>query len=160
MALGITFSAGQFLTASSLMALVDAARNSTAGINGQALSAGASETTTSATFVNCAGTGSTTSFSWTKKRSDTDALLKIDASALNATANAYIRFALRINGTDYELAGGAAGTIQSDFSGERVVSGIPAGTYTVQVRWRRSAGAGTPTRNENCWLSASVTECN
>ncbi len=139
--------------------LLNALTNSAAAVNAQALSAGASETTTSSTFVNCAGTGSVTSFSWTKFRDDTSALLYIAASFQPTTANAFARFGLSINGTDYELAGSAPGTSETELcAGADVVSDIPAGIYTVQCRWRRSAGSGTCQRNENNWLSAVCIE--
>lgn len=160
MGLGLTFYAGQPLTGSDLVALVNAARNSTAAISAVAVTAG-TDTTTSATYVNMAGTGSVTSFSWTKYRDDTDALLFMAAEFQAVTANAGPKFGLRINGTDYDMCSNAPGTSAYGHpSGTRVVSGIPAGVYTVQCRWFRLAGAGTPTRDTNCWLSASVTEIN
>lgn len=139
--------------------IINALTNSSAAINAQALSAGASETTTSATFVNCAGTGSVTSFTWTKYRDDTAAALFIGASFQPTTANAFARFGLSIDGTDYELAGAAPGTgVMSMCFGIDVVSDIAAGIYTVQCRWRRAAGSGTCQRNENNWLSAGCIE--
>lgn len=160
MGLGLTFYAGQALTGSDLVALVNAARNSTAGVNAFAVTAG-TDTTTSATYVNMAGTGALTSFSWTKYRDDTDALLFMAAEFQAVTANALPKFGLRINGTDYDVCGNAPGSgAYGHPSGQRTVSGIPAGTYTVQCRWFRFSGAGTPTRDVNCWLSASVTEIN
>lgn len=149
------FAGGNRLPASGLNALL----NSAEAISAQALGAGSSETTTSASFVNCAGTGAITSFSWTKRATNTAAIIGIAASFFPATANAGVRFGLLINGTDYELAGGAPGTsVPLDCVGFDVVTGIPAGIYTVQARWRRFNGAGTPTRNENHWMSAFAVE--
>jgi hypothetical protein len=128
-------------------------------LNAQAVTSG-TDTTTSATYVNMAGTGSVTTFSFTKRTANTRVKLEMNAGFTNAVGTSLVDFALQIGGTDYQMGH----TIQlvvtatQQFSGVRIVSGIPAGVYTVQCRWRREGGSGTPTRGSNEWLSASAEE--
>lgn len=126
-----------------------------AGVNALATTSG-SDTTTSATYVNLAGTGALTSFDFTKMEAATLIKVTLSASFTAVTNNAVAKFGVRINGTDYDIAQGApnAATQTTTVTGIRLISGIAAGTYTVQGRWLRAAGAGTPTRTvDNNWLT-------
>lgn len=134
------------------------------GISVLAVSSG-TDTTTSATYVNLAGTGATTSFSFVKRFAGTR--IRIDFSATFYTTNVATgpSFAVLLNGTDYEVARlkGAAVLANSRLhtSGFRYIpSGIAAGTYTVQGRWRALDAGGTLTRDVNDWLCISARECN
>lgn len=153
---GQTFSAGQRAVASPFTNIQY--QNET-GISNAATTAG-SDTTTSATYVNLAGTGSVTSFSFTKVLAATNLKVAISASWVAATNSANTRFAVLVNGVDYECCGGLAGTGAGYMTyGWQYIPGLAAGVYTIQGRWKRFAGTGTPTRDTNSWLSISVAEC-
>lgn len=131
------------------------------GINGRAVTSG-SDTTTSLTHVNMAGTGAVTSFTFVKRYTATRVRLDGAASVYvgggGATTNVVV--AARINATDYDLWETPCLVNERQFgTGFRYVTGIPAGTYTVQMRWRRTAATGTLTRDTADWLSASAREC-
>lgn len=128
-------------------------------INGQAVTAG-TDTTTSATYVNLAGTGATTSISF-PKRFDATALEVVMSPVFWANgASSGARFGARINGTDYDICQVAPpASARTGVSGVRkVAAGLAAGTYTVQARWLRYTGAGTLTRDTLDWFSMSVRE--
>ncbi len=121
--------------------------------------AGTSDTIASTSFANLGGSGH--SFSFTKQRSNTR--LRIDCSHTFTVTNADTgaEFGVRINGTDYRVAtlpGSLSLTHHFTASGVRHISGVPAGTYTVQGRWRRTNGTGTVTRDTNDWSSTSCME--
>jgi hypothetical protein len=132
------------------------------GVNGAAVTS-STDTTTSATYVNLAGTGSVTSFSFTKRYADTR--IRVDLSAgffVAGTGNSAARFGVQINGTDYDVVNrhiNPAST-HGEASGVRYITGVPAGAYTVQGRWRRSAGTQTLTRATDNWLSIAARETN
>lgn len=131
------------------------------GVNGAATTAG-SDTTTSGTFVNLAGTGAQTSFAFTKQFSSTFSRIKVEfhATLWVATAVAVGKFAVNINGTDYAVCQLSLPATLSHYqvSGTVYLPGIAAGSYTVQGRWARVSGTGTLTRDVNDWLSISAEE--
>lgn len=49
-------------------------------------------------------------------------------------------------------------SVHHQMSGSTIISGVPAGTYGVYPKWRRSAGAGTLTTDSNDWISMIVRE--
>lgn len=116
-------------------------------------------------------TGSTTSGSNTTLATASSSLLKrsaltrvevdLRASCFTTLAtNTEATFAVGLGGTDYDIAShfcNPTGTHLS-CSGIRYLTGIAAGTYTVTVRWRRTSGAGTLTRDANDTMSLSVKE--
>jgi hypothetical protein len=130
------------------------------GVNGQATTSG-TDSTVSGTYVNMAGTGAQVSFSLVKRWAYTRTRLHIAAGWFSATNACQGKFALNLNGTDYDLAtDNLAGANQGITStGFRTVSGIPAGTYTVTCRWLRASGTGTVSRTTGQWLSAEAVEC-
>lgn len=133
----------------------DAINRAQAGVNDSAATSG-TDTTTSASYVNLAGTGAVTSFSFTKRESDTRVKVFVAASATSAGSNSAVMFGVRIDGTDYDVVEGAFGGAgdAKTFVGVAFVSGVAAGTYTVQGRWKRTVGSGTPTRTAtNDWLT-------
>jgi hypothetical protein len=133
-----------------------------AGLNGTSTTG--NDDTVSATFVNMAGTAAVTTFSFTKlyAANVTRLQARMKQSFVAVGGNVMAEIALRINGVDYVMgaeAPGAAGEY-GYVSGERFITGVPAGTYTVQARWRRAAGGGANAarRDVNTWLSAMLEE--
>lgn len=129
-----------------------------AGINGTLTSG--TDTTVSATFVNIAGTGQVSSFSFTKLEAATRVKVTMSATFVAVTSNVVTTFGVLINGTDTVVCQFAPGTAASgSANGVAFISGLAAGTYTVQARWRRTAGSGTPTRTaSNDWLTVVCEE--
>lgn len=110
----------------------------------------ANDTTTSVTFVNMAGVNNLTSFQFEKMYDETRVRLDMAGGWFCTNTLTDAEFALRIDGVDYPLAfmGSSVGTDRLTYNGFDYVPGgtIAAGTYTVQARWRRPAGAGTLSR--------------
>jgi len=133
------------------------------GVNAVAVS-GTQDDTTSASYVNMAGTGAVTSFSFTKRFSSAQTRLKVEiiAGVFAVTSNAVVRMGVNINGTDYDICQqsmpNAAANDHELCAGIAYLTGIAAGTYTVQGRWKRISGTGTCRRDTSDWLSISVTE--
>lgn len=136
---------------------------STNGINGVAVSSGTDDTT-SATYVNMAGTGSVTSFSFTKRFSSAQTRIRVEilAGLFAVTSNAVARLGVNINSVDYDVAQvsmpSAAANDHEWCCGVAYLTSIAAGTYTVQGRWRRVSGTGTCRRDTSDWLSITATE--
>lgn len=119
------------------------------------------DTTGSATYVDLAGAGAVTSFPFTKRCAATRVKIELHASLFVAgTGNSAVRFGVQIGGTDYDIVNrhiNPAST-HAQASGTRHIESIPPGVYTVQGRWRRSAGTQTLTRGTDNWLSISAEE--
>lgn len=128
------------------------------GVSAKAVTSG-TNTTTSATYVDMAGTGSSTSFSFTKRY--TGSRIRVDVSAsMYVPANvSNVVVGVRINGTDYDLYEIPVLVNTRAFGvAFRYITGVASGVYTVQARWRRSSGTGTLTRDTADWLSVSARE--
>lgn len=121
--------------------------------------ASATDSTTSATYVDMVG--ASTSFSFTKGSSGTRLKVTMNVGAfISGAANTRPGFAVSIGGVDYDVVGMtinplATHTINAGFV---YLSGITAGTYTVQGRWRRISGTGTLARNSEDPVAISVLE--
>lgn len=138
-------------------AATDAVLAAAAGINGVAIASG---TTTSATYVDLPATSS---FSFTKTQASSRLSIAFHITSFVAGAvGTVVRFAVQINGVDYDICHAAPSTasVREQSSGVTLTpAGIPAGTYTVKGRWRRVSGAGTPTLDGAFeWLSIQVRE--
>jgi len=133
------------------------------GVGAVAVTAG-TDTTTSTTYVNLAGTGSQASFSFTKYATATRVHLDLTASYFTTASTSGAMFGLRINGVDYDVAllravlPAANAHLQAAGFTYVAASVIPAGTYTVEGRWKRMEGAGTLTRDTGDWLAISARE--
>jgi len=128
--------------------------------NGAAMSSG-TDTTTSATYVNMGGTGSTTSVVATKKSAGTRLLVEIAMSFFVTVNDTTTRFGVNVNSVDYDifrLAGTVSSGVHVFISGFQYISGLSAGSYTIQGRWRRDAGTGTCTRDLNDWFNLRCRE--
>lgn len=152
---GQTFPAGGRPTGAQLTAIQ---YNNRTGVSNQAVTAG-TDTTVSATYVNLAGTGSTTSFSFTKVLASTNLLVELHAGFQATTNSAIARFGVLVNAVDNDCAQNiqVAGSY-NQCTGFAIISGLAAGTYTIQGRWRRVGGTGTCTRDTNCWLAIAAAE--
>lgn len=129
-------------------------------INGQAVTSG-TDTTTSATYVNLAGTGSVTSLSFVKRFTATAIEIAMHPTCYFQTAQAGAKFGARVNSVDYDVCRCVPATVNEHFqvSGvAKVAAGLAAGTYTIQARWLRFIGTGTLTRDVNDWFSMSARE--
>jgi hypothetical protein len=127
------------------------------GVNGFAVTSG-TDTTTSGPYVNLAGTGSQTSFSFTKRFAASRLRVAMSAGMSTTVASGAV-FGVRINGVDYDVCAAAtASGARAVGSGTAYISGVPAGTYTVQGRWKRWVGTSTLSRDVNDWLSIDVQE--
>jgi hypothetical protein len=131
---------------------------STAGIN-NAQNVG-NDSTTSASYVNTVGT---TSFSFTKDFTNTRVKLDMHITSQVSIAATGTRFGVSLNGTDYDVCQmvNAQANIRAQASGTTFIgSGLAAGTYTIQGRWKRVSGTGTCQRFvTDDWISISAMEC-
>lgn len=129
-----------------------------AGISGTFTSG--TDTTVSASYANIAGTGMTSSFSFTKLEASTRVMVTMSGSFTAVTANVVATFGVLINGTDTTICQHAPGTALPGVAfGVQFISSLAAGTYTVQARWKRTAGSGTATRTSvNDWLTVVCEE--
>src|SRR5438132_6025551 len=132
-----------------------------ANVSASATTSG-TDTNTNAAYQNCAGTGSQTSVSITK---DYDAatsklLVRFSGSAYATAAAAECTFGVNINAVDNDLIHMTINALSTHtlFAAERFVTGLAAGTYTCQMRWKRPGGTGTLTRDSFDWLSLTVEE--
>lgn len=115
------------------------------------------ESTSSSSYASMNGSSS---FSFTKQETHTRIKVYGSATFLASGGNAIMSLAARINSTDYEIAAMAPNTSAIGCAtGVIFVSGISAGTYTVQARWKRTAGSGSCQRTvSNDWLSLMCEE--
>ncbi len=129
------------------------------GVNAAAVSSG-TDTTTSGSYVNLGGTGSQTSFSFVKRYGGTRVRAQLSASLYSSVAGSGAMLGVRINGVDYDVVMTEVSTINERVNnvGVAYLVGVPAGTWTVQGRWRRFNGAGTMTRDVFDWLSIEARE--
>lgn len=137
----------------------DDATNAAAGFTANTVTA----STTSATYVNVTGA----SFTFTKRldnsRVRTDAAVSL---FLSVAANTKPRFGLdfidtaTLTGPRFDLMEMLVNPLatHTTIAGGRLYSGIPAGTYTVQLLWLRAAGAGQLNINTDDWVSIIAAE--
>lgn len=132
------------------------------GISAAATTSGA-DTTTSATYVNMAGTGSATSLTFVKQQDDTAVRVRIEFGAFVTTAIAGVDYGFRVNSLDFQvgrfLFNTTAQHLPLSSTGGIAAGALAAGTYTVQARWKRYTGTGTLNRNADDWLAMTVEEC-
>jgi hypothetical protein len=153
------FVAASLVTAGTVSSAGDILAGSGNGVNGFAVTSG-SDTIAVGTYTNLAGTGSQTSFTFVKRFTSTRVRLS-GSIGISAAAVGGAMLGATINGTDYDICVAVtASAARGSGSGARYIAGIPAGTYTVQGRWKRSAGSGTITRDVNDWLSIECQERN
>lgn len=118
------------------------------------------ESTTSASYVNM---GAVSSFSFTKYLTATRLLISMDVMFFVTNADTSTRFGVFINGVDYDVVHMGGGNISANVNlaaagSAFAAANLAAGTYTIQARWKRTAGTGSPSRSTNGWLSMFCTE--
>lgn len=143
----MTFSAGQRVSAAEL------------NRDAQALSAltGAG-TTTSATYANMPATSSQ---AVTKASAGTRLRIEFSCSSFVTVASTVTSFAVLVNGVDTDISRlffNPASTHEACPTGIVYISGLAAGAWTVQARWKRTSGTGTLTLDANDWISLDVME--
>lgn len=161
--------AGVLATDSAVTVAGDYIAGSNNGVNAPAVSTG-SNTLASTTYVDMTGTGSQTSFSVTKRHAAAKTRLKVYMSAnhwISGGGTPYpvgVQYGVRINGVDVDMftlyIEAVAGNNRYG-NAFAYVTGLAAGTYTVQGRWRKivgPVGTGTPVRDTGDWLTIMAEE--
>lgn len=127
------------------------------GVNAQSLASGSENATTSYTTLG----GNSPSFDFTKRETATRLRIDMAEGYYVTAADTGVRFGVRINGTDYDVTqrnGTQTANVHETAVGTRIISGIPAGTYTIDGRWKKTAGTGNTVRDFNDWHSIACTE--
>lgn len=127
--------------------------------HGAVSNVGVPGTTSSATYVDMpAGT----SFSFTKADASTAIAVAMNIVWFTTVGVTAGMFGVRINGVDYDVGKlmiNEANTYRQFAGLARVPAGaVPAGTYTVQARWRQHTGTGVLTVSTDSWFAISATE--
>lgn len=110
----------------------------------------ASGTLTSTSYLDIPGNaGAATSVSVTKYGATSGLWVAMKIQAFVDAGSTALRLGIRINGVDYDVALGyfTSATQYMTITGWASLTGIAAGTYTCQARWKRSTGSGTITVN-------------
>ncbi len=119
--------------------------------------AGVSDSTSSAAYANLLGTSS---FAFVKQDASSRLKVTMHAGAFISIAATRPMYGVTLGATDYDVVSQTINPINThtNISGFSYLTGVPAGAYTVQGRWRRAAGTGVIQRNTEDWLSISVKE--
>jgi hypothetical protein len=83
------------------------------------------------------------------------------SSFVTVAAATVTRFAVQVNGVDYDISQLYFNDISKHFAcptGVVYVSGLAAGPWTVQARWKRATGTGTCAVDVNDWITLDVQE--
>lgn len=120
----------------------------------------ANDTTTSNTYSSLTSTN--TSVSFTKKLASTAIRIDLHVTAGSSASATTMVIGVQINSVDYDVIQFKSDVANARFSlsGTAIVAaGLAAGTYTVQIRWKRTNGAGTVQRFiSDDWQSMTVAE--
>lgn len=112
------------------------------GITGVLVGAG---NTTSAAYVDLP-TSPSTSFEFVKRRSDSRVKISMKLMCYSSAASTGAMIGASLNGVTRDVARQFFTAVSyMPIIGWTYVSGVPAGTYTLQARWQRTAGAGALT---------------
>ena len=119
--------------------------------------AAAPGTTTSASYANIPGTSSV---AFTKKAASTKLTVTMHISLWSNTVGSAAGFGVLIDGTDYNCGQFFFNTTNEHHSASCsvVVTGLSAGSKTVQGRWKVNVAAPTLQMDANDWTSIVVTE--
>lgn len=134
-------------------------RNCVSSVQSNGLSAAAgTSSTTSTSYSNLPAPSSLT---FTKSANGTKLLISVSTSWRTSVNPSATMLGLNISGTDYDCTRTTfnAANAHQQISCSLVVSSIPAGSVTVQLRWKIFSGT-SPTLNidTNDWVSISVLE--
>lgn len=113
-------------------------------------------------FANITGV----TFTFTKTRENSRVFMQMAGSSFTTVAASVGEFAALITGTTNSIVQGEviasffynAANTHASWSGFRYLSGLPAGTYTIQGRFRLSAGAAAITFDANDRISLAFSE--
>lgn len=129
------------------------------GITTNLNQAGGAGSTTSATFVDMPGSPTLT---FVKKypASLTHVKAFLSTGAFSSTTNTGVAFALAIAGVDRQILSTLINVANAHvyFSGEILLTGLPAGLLSATGRWRRTSGAGTLQSDGSDWTSLTLEE--
>lgn len=106
--------------------------------------------TASATYVDV--TGASKSITKVGASADSDLIVMLSVSCFVSVAGTVVRFGVRVNGVDIDMTQmpvNAASAHTPMPLGATRITGLAAGTYTVQVRVLRVSGTGTITVDVN-----------
>lgn len=118
---------------------------------------GVVDSTSSAAYANLLGVSS---FPFTKQDANSRLKVTIHAGAFVSIATTRPTYGVLLGATDYDVVSQTINPINThtNISGVSYLTGVPAGGYTVQGRWKRVSGTGLVQRNTEDWLSISVKE--
>ena len=104
-------------------------------------------TTSSATYADV--DGSNMEVTITKKMPDTNICIDLRASSFSTDVNTVLRFGIYVSSTDYDIAYQYFNISFAHLyaSGAIIISGLPAGSHTFRLRWKRLSGSGIVTIN-------------
>lgn len=132
------------------------------GISGLSTTSGI-DTCTGSSYQDMAGTGAVTSFSFTKAYSSAVSRIKVTINqTLYQTGGSFpfVQLGVHIGSTDYDLVGATLSQVgtNTQLAGFAYITGIAAGTYTIQARWKRVSGTGTLSRDPANFLCMDAIE--
>lgn len=123
------------------------------------LGAAAIGSTTSATYV---ATPSAEEVTFVKAWDDTNVRMAVNVGVYANASTTGVAFGLRFAelALNYDVAQLIIDTASAHkfVAGLRIEPGIPAGTYTVQLQWKRSFAGSTVQQDANDWVSFGVSE--
>jgi hypothetical protein len=142
---------------------VDGALNSHTGYGAGAIATAAgSATTTSTSYVDMPATSSVTV---TKKSASTRLKVTMSVSAYLSGSGGTLGFGIKAGGVDYDMLKINYATSPNELLvhkpgpiGVKYVSGLAAGSQTVQGRWKVLAGTGTGNLDSGDWVTIDVQE--
>lgn len=93
------------------------------------------------------------------KSASTSLLASLQISAYSSSAVNGAELAVSVNSSDYQLCRIGFNIVNNHttLGGQRIITGIPAGSFTVTARWRVLVG-GTVAQDANDWVSLVVTD--
>jgi hypothetical protein len=110
-------------------------------------------------FVNMPATGPLpSSLSILKQYTATSLQVAMSVDAISSAVNTVAQYGVLVNGVDYPVTDLTMNVAANHYQGSgfaKVATGLAAGTYVVQGRWQRTAGAGTVSTGGRLSLSAA-----
>jgi hypothetical protein len=115
-------------------------------------------TTTSSSYADLPD--APTSLTFVKLSSSTTLRVEGKLTLYSTGGSGVVRLGVSVNGTDYDLHNRTLSTtdVWGTVGGFTRITGLAAGSYTVQLRWRRVSGAGTLTVNTDAWVNLEAME--
>ncbi len=107
-----------------------------------------------------------TSFTFVKLSSSTTLRIEGKLTLYSTGGSGVVRLGASVtavgagSGTDYDLHNRTLSTtdVWGSVGGFTRVTGLAAGSYIIQLRWRRVSGAGTLTVNTDAWVNLEAME--